>query len=966
MTFVELSENCSVRCTIIGHNYLYELKEGEDGEPLPIGSHTKSPRELSSSTQIGRDILNEIKDRFSNRELKDKSAKTRYRELMSALQEDVNKQSIANENKAKEEVKELEEEYEENWANFEYNRKKMGLSRLQYIICVFEGLGVDASLEMAKAYIGYLQTFLGLKGTNVIGVGSQSSGKALSLDTKIPTPTGFTLMKDLKVGDEVFDENGKICNVLFKSEVFYDHDCYKITFENGSSIICDAEHQWKVQENRQRRKGCKQSYSVLTTEEMFNHMEYIQKHWKYPNTFSYTIDTCRTLQLPVKQLPIEPYLLGLWLGDGDSNASYITTVDEEILSAFEQEGYGISQHNSYKIRYGITGGFWKLLRVNNLLGNKHIPREYLRGSYEQRLSLLQGIMDTDGTVDKAGYCEITQKNYRFACEIKELLWSIGIKCNINKIFKFASNTDEKIKHPYYRLHFTTNQKVFRLKRKLNRLPLELKSPMLLRRNIRSIERVDSVPTQCISVDSDSHLYLASEEFVPTHNTHILENPLDCIPSEFVHKGTFSRSYFFRKFGGKNLDSHIFYLQDLGGDMDDQNTIESRDVLKQLSTDGFASKGIVDEEGDTTDMIVTGHPAIAYTTVSEDIINEQERSRSIVIRPPDVNQRKLMIFDSFDEASGVKYELKEKIQEDKRDIQGFSWWLKKNIKDIEMFNPFMFCVQRFLSQMDDFNRKIKEFNMFLKVICILNDSFKMEHDLYDDFEEDDFNINTTLLIPSKQDIIDALTLFEGSTGLFPSEIALAKGILKIYKEFPSELLKDVEDEDATYEDIVIESAIDDDVIVTEHDEVTGKYYLEGFHNGYIDDEGNTVYCFFTIDSLKKGNSNQRWYRENRNDMSDKLYKLYNYGILIKIGYDKKGRNVYGVSNNADNRINNTNPKFLKKDVDLAKDIFHERYPALSDEFDLFVNKQMNLNVKHTNFEIRSHLYELEWNHYDVEE
>lgn len=626
MTFVELSENCSVRCTIIGHNYLYELKEGEDGEPLPIGSHTKSPRELSSSTQIGRDILNEIKDRFSNRELKDKSAKTRYRELMSALQEDVDKQKVEQESKEKEEVKELEEEYEENWANFEYNRKKLGLSRLQYIICVFEGLGVDASLEMSKAYIGYLQTFLGLKGTNVIGVGSQSSGK----------------------------------------------------------------------------------------------------------------------------------------------------------------------------------------------------------------------------------------------------------------------------------------------------------------------------------------------------THILENPLDCIPSEFVHKGTFSRSYFFRKFGGKNLDSHIFYLQDLGGDMDDQNTIESRDVLKQMSTDGFASKGIVDEEGGTTDMIVTGHPAIAYTTVSEEIINEQERSRSIVIRPPDVNQRKLMIFDSFQESPGTKSELKEQIQSDKRDIQGFSWWLKKNIDDIEMFNPFMFCVQRFLSQMNDFNRKIKEFNMFLKVICLLNDSFKLTHDLYDNFEDDDFDINTTLLIPSKQEIIDALTLFEGSTGLLPSEIALAKGILKIYKEFPSDLLVDVDDEDATYEDIVIESAVDDDTIITEQDEVTGKYYLEGFHNGYITDEGNTVYCFFTIDSLKKGNSNQRWYRENRNNMSDKLYKLYNYGILIKIGYDKKGRNIYGISNNANNRINNTNPKFLKKDVDLAKHIFHERYPDLSEEFDLFVNKQQQLNVKHTNFELKTHLYDLEWNNYKVDE
>lgn len=630
MTFIELSEKCSVRCTIIGNRYLYELKEGDE-EPLSIGSHEKSPRELSSSTQIGRDILNEIKDRFSNRELKDLSAVKRYRTLMAKLQENVDKQSVANENKAKDEAKELEEEYQEYWSNFEYNRKQIGLSRLQYIIAVFEGLGVDASLEMTKAYIGYLQTFLGLKGTNVIGVGSQSSGKS----------------------------------------------------------------------------------------------------------------------------------------------------------------------------------------------------------------------------------------------------------------------------------------------------------------------------------------------------HILEHPLDCIPSKFVHYGTFTRSYFFRKFGGNDLNSHIFYLQDLGGEMDDQNTIESRDVLKQLSTDGFASKGIVDEEGDTTDMIVTGNPAIAYTTVSEDIINEQERSRSIVIRPPDVNQRKLMIFDSFQEASGIKHELKEKIESDKKDIQGFSWWLKKNIKDIEMFNPFMFSVQRFLSNMDDFNRKIKEFNMFLKVICILNDSFKLQHDLYEDFdllEDDDIDVNTTLLIPGKQEIIDALTLFEGSTGLLPSEIALAKGILKIYKEFPSENIftDDIEEDDVTYEDIIIHSAIDNDTISIEIDDITGKEYLDGYLTGYKDEEDNVVYCFFTIDDLKRGNTNQRWYRENKNNLSDKLHKLHTYGILIRIGYNKLGRVVYGIGENANNQINNVNPKFLKKDVEMAKDLFHGRYPDLVDEFDWFVNEQMKMNIKNTNFELRSHLYDLEWNKYSVEE
>lgn len=962
---VEITENCTVQCIKKGAKYYYDIME--DGTIFNIGQSLKSPTELSSMTQIGKAIIKRITDNLTPKQRRDTDVDKQFRLIVDALEKEVAQQLIEDENASKEEAKQLEEEYQEYWSNFEYNRKKYGYSRLQYIICIFEGLGVDASLEMAKAYIGYLQTFLGLKGTNVIAVGSQSSGKALALNTPIPTPTGFTLMEDLQIGDKVFDDKGKICNVITKSEIFYDHDCYKITFENGSSIICDAEHRWKVQENRQRRKGSKQSYSILTTEQMFNHIQYIEEHWTYPDTFSYTIDTCRTLHLSEKELPINPYLLGLWLGDGDTHASYITTVDEEILQAFKDEGYSISEHKSDKIRYGITGGFYKLLRENNLMGNKHIPQEYLRGSYEQRLAVIQGLMDTDGTIDKRGNCEITQKNYNVISALKELLYSIGIKCNITKCYKYASNTENKTKYEYYRLFFTTNQKVFRLKRKASRLPLKLKSPMLLRRNIQSIEKVDSVPTQCIGVDSDSHLYLASEEFVPTHNTHILEHPLDCIPSQFVHKGTFTRAYFFRMFGGQDLTSHIFYLGDMGGTFDDQNTIESRDLLKQLSTDGYISRGIVDEDGDGADDIVTGFPALAYTTVGEEIINEQERSRSIVIRPPDVNQRKLMIFDSFMESSGVKYELKQRIEDDKKDIQGFSWWLRKNINDIEMFNPFMFCVQRYLSQMDDFNRKIKEFNELLKILCILNDSFKLNHNIYDSYEdEEDWDLTTTLLIPSKQEIIDALTLFEGSTGLLPSEIALAKGILKIYSEFPSDLLDAEEmDEDATYEDIVKHSAIDNDTIYESTDEVTSKTFLKGYDTGY-NENGKAKYCFFTISDLKKGNGNQRWYRENSKEISDKLYKLYNYGILIKIGYSEKNQNIYGINIGANGRINNTNPKFVKKDIDLATKIFHQRYPQLTEEFDSFVNEQKQLNIKHTNFEINEHLYDLEWNNIDVNE
>lgn len=637
MTYINiLNEETQVQCTKQGKSYFYDIKE--DGSEFNIGKHEKSPLELSRQTNIGKQIFQRIVDNLTPKQRKTEDTDKIFRLIMEELEKDVNIQVKEAEKAAKKEVEELEEEYEEHYARFVYNCKKHKFTPLQYIIRVYEGLGVDAQIEMFKVLNGYLQTFLGLKGTNVIGVGSQSSGK----------------------------------------------------------------------------------------------------------------------------------------------------------------------------------------------------------------------------------------------------------------------------------------------------------------------------------------------------THCLEKPLDCIPDEFVHRGTFTRAYFFDMYSGQDLTGHIFYLGDLGGVHDDENTIVSRDILKQLTTDGYIARGLKDDEDGGVKDIVTGFPAIAYTTVSEEIINEQERSRSIIIRPPDVDQRRLMVFDSFIESPGELWELQQTIDEDKFSITGFVWWLKKEIDNVELFNPFMFCVQKYLTNMQDFNRKIKEFNMLLKIICILNESYSLTHKIYCDFTQDnleDIEITTKIYIPSKQDVIDALTLFEGSTGLLPSEIALTKGLLKKYTEFPyTDIAEDNYelDENSTFEEIVQCNAINEEnaytstaVMDLKKDEDTGRYYLDGYDTGVSDKNGETIYCFFTIDDIKRNSSNQRWYREVKDDLSNKLYKLYSFGILVKMGQNIQGKNVYGIGKDVDNKVNNINPVFAKKDIDKAMTIFHEKYPNLSDDFDEFVNEQKQLRIKKTNFEIKGdHLYDLQWNHVKV--
>lgn len=111
-------------------------------------------------------------------------------------------------------------------------------------------------------------------------------------------------------------------------------------------------------------------------------------------------------------------------------------------------------------------------------------------------------------------------------------------------------------------------------------------------------------------------------------SHMVENPLDCIPVEYVHKGTYTRASFFTEFAGQDLTHHIFALGDMGGDHDDEATIEFRDVMKVLSTDGFISRNYK-EDGEVITETITGNPAIVYTTVNEEMINDQEKSRSII-------------------------------------------------------------------------------------------------------------------------------------------------------------------------------------------------------------------------------------------------------------------------------------------------------------------------------------------------
>jgi hypothetical protein len=195
--------------------------------------------------------------------------------------------------------------------------------------------------------------------------------------------------------------------------------------------------------------------------------------------------------------------------------------DELIINQFEKSGYGITRHNlgrkgscqSYSIN-----GMTKDLREAGVLGHKHIPNWYLRSSRNQRLALLQGLMDTDGFCGDSGTCEFCSMLPELADNVLELVISLGIRATLRT---GQASVNGKKCGTKYRVMFTTSLPVFRLERKLNKRKTDIPSSRRRWRYIKSVSPVESVPVKCIGVDSDSHMFLCSKWMIPTHNTAAL-------------------------------------------------------------------------------------------------------------------------------------------------------------------------------------------------------------------------------------------------------------------------------------------------------------------------------------------------------------------------------------------------------------------------------------------------------------
>jgi replicative DNA helicase len=171
-------------------------------------------------------------------------------------------------------------------------------------------------------------------------------GKALALDTPIATPAGWTTMGEVAVGDEVIGADGRPTTVLAATEVMTGRPCYEVHFSDGSVIVADAQHQWLTDDRASRKSaqaarvghnGCREqrtSAAVRTTEELARTVRCATKDAR----LNHSVTNAAPLELPEAQLPLPPYALGVWLGDGTSASAHYTSADPEIAAYIEADG----------------------------------------------------------------------------------------------------------------------------------------------------------------------------------------------------------------------------------------------------------------------------------------------------------------------------------------------------------------------------------------------------------------------------------------------------------------------------------------------------------------------------------------------------------------------------------------------------------------------------------------------------
>jgi len=385
--------------------------------------------------------------------------------------------------------------------------------------------GIDKLLKggLAKGEIGVILAPTGV-------------GKSLSNTEPVLTPKGWVKMGEIKLGDKVIGSDGKEQYVLgvYPQGV---RPIYKVEFSDNTFVNCDEEHLWNVNTLNMRTAKTRDKqgkgvykpnygYKVVKTSDMMND---IKKRGRY----NYRLPVVNPVHFEEREVSIDPYLLGLLLGDGSicDSGVRITTKDNELFDSIQhlEEHSSFSEYhsaetksiNSINLKSQIKKRLEQYELLNKKSNNKFIPKDYLYNSLNVRVSLLQGLMDTDGYIDKKGINQYTTISKQLCDDVRELVLSLGGTVRVNtKIPTYTYNGEKKAGQLAYTItmSFANDIVPFRLLRKVDRYYKRTK--YVEQKYVKSITYSHDEEATCIKVSNPDELYV-TRDYVLTHNTTIL-------------------------------------------------------------------------------------------------------------------------------------------------------------------------------------------------------------------------------------------------------------------------------------------------------------------------------------------------------------------------------------------------------------------------------------------------------------
>jgi LAGLIDADG-like domain len=374
-------------------------------------------------------------------------------------------------------------------------------------------------------------------------VAEQDTVAGLTVDTELLTTRGFVQLRDVRAGDEVYHPGGQPVRVAAVAETGQAGGCYRVATTDGRAITAGAGLLWTVQDKRRHRSLGPRGHTTrwfetvtITTTEMAaagvsryaaGGRTSLTGGKRYAtNEYRFRLPAQGPVGTPDASLPVDPYVLGVWAGDGHTGSAALTCADPQIIDEIRKAGEPCIQaagrylwRISDGVRRGRGGGGGTLqarLRRLGVLGDKHIPDAYLTAGPRQREALLQGLLDTDGSIDgMRGQVEFCSMLPQLADAVLFLARSLGWRATLRTGRATLNGRDCGTK---YRVYFTPKTSdpycPFRLARKVARINDLDGGKGRFTVSVAAIETAGSQPVRCIEVNSPGGLFLAGRGLLP--------------------------------------------------------------------------------------------------------------------------------------------------------------------------------------------------------------------------------------------------------------------------------------------------------------------------------------------------------------------------------------------------------------------------------------------------------------------